>query len=275
MTTRTCTVGVAVLLGCSLSASAQTALPRSGALDSRVRPRSDASVVTARARSNAAVLLLRKRVENVDWIDTPFEEVIDWLKDESEGRANIVPRWGQLSIESLDRDTLVTLQLNNTTVADVLNEMVDQLSPDGEVTFRAVGNTLKISTKSDFDRKMYVRVYDATDILIRVYDFGEESPEIDLQQTGGGGGGGGGSGRSVFQGASGGSGSQGGEEAEDDLEERLEELRELIEQIIAPDSWDTSDTGGAGRIRIFNRSLIVYNTVEVHEMIAGPFSFGG
>lgn len=275
MTIRTCTVGVAVLLGCSLSALAQTALPRSGALDSQFRPTSDTPVVTARARPNAAVLLLRKRVESVDWSDTFFEVVIDWLKDESEGRVNVVPRWGQLSIESLDRDTLVTLQLNNTTVADVLNELVDQLSPDGEVTFRAVGNTLKISTRSDFDRKMYVRAYDATDLLFRVYDFGEESPRIDLQQTkSSGGGGGGGGGKSVFTGSGSGS-SQGGEQAEEDLRERLEELRELIEQIIAPDSWDTADTGGAGRIRIFNRSLIVYNTIEVHEMIAGPFSFGG
>jgi hypothetical protein len=275
MTIRTCTVGVAALLGCSLSALAQTALSRSGALDSQVRPRSDTSVITSRARPNAAVLLLRKRVENVDWDGTPFEVVIDWLKDESEGRVNVVPRWGQLSIESLDRDTLVTLQLNNTMVADVLNEMVDQLSPDGEVTFRAVGNTLKISTKTDFDRKMYVRVYDATDILFRVSDFGQESPRIDLQQTGGSGGGGGGGGQSVFQGAGGAGQSKGGEQAEQDMTERLEELRTMIEQIIAPDSWDTSDTGGAGRIRIFNRSLIVFNTIEVHEMIAGPFSFGG
>lgn len=59
------------------------------------------------------------------------------------------------------------------------------------------------------------------------------------------------------------------------MTERLEKLRELIEGVIAPESWDTSATGGAGRIRIFNRSLVVYNTIEVHEKIAGQFSFGG
>lgn len=273
MTTRICTVGVAVLLVCSLSVSAQTALSRSGASQADVQPRSGAAEARVRAHPDAALLLLRKRVENVDWIDTPFEEVIDWLKGESQGQVNVVPRWGQLSIESLDRDTLVTLQLNNTTVADVLNETVDQLSPDGAVTFQAVGNTLKISTKSDFDRKMYIRVYDATDILFRVWDFGQESPRIDLQKTGGGSGGGGG-GQSVFQGAGGAQSGQGGEQAEQDMTDRLEELREMIEQMIEPDSWDTSDTGGAGRIRIFNRSLIVHNTIEVHEKIAGQFSFG-
>ncbi len=203
MTKRIFTVGMAVLLGCSLSAYAQTALSRSDASQTRVRPRREPSVATVRTHTNAALVLLRKRVENVDWIDTPFEEVIDWIKSESEGQVNVVPRWGQLSIESLDRDTLVTLQLNNTTVANVLNETVDQLSPDGEVTFQAIGNTLKISTRSDFDRKMYVRTYDATDILFRIQDFGQEAPLIDLQQTGGGGGGGGGGGKNAWAAACG------------------------------------------------------------------------
>jgi hypothetical protein len=59
-------------------------------------------------------------------------------------------------------------------------------------------------------------------------------------------------------------------------------LRELIEQTIAPESWDltgsdspqTAGGGGTGRIRVFNTSLVVRNTIEVHEMIAGAFRFG-
>lgn len=277
MAGRICAGAVSALFVCSMSAWAQTGSSRSegGASLAAVNPAVTAA--TARPSANAAVALLRRRVESVDWLDQPFEEVITWLKDNGEGQVNVVPRWGPLSVESVDRDTLVTLQLNNTTVGQVLNETMDQLSEDGEVTFRGVGNTLKISTKADFGRKMYVRIYDATDILFRVPNFGRTAPIIDLQRTGGrgGAGGGGGGGQSVFSGS--GSGSQqeeAGEQAEQELQERLEELRTLIEETIVPDSWDTADVGGPGRIRVFNRSLVVYNTIEVHEMIAGGFVFG-
>jgi len=232
---------------------------------------------TVRSASHAAAALLAKRIESVDWLDMPFEEVIAWLKTESEGHVNIVPRWGPLSVESVDRDTLVTLQLNNTTVAEVLIEVMDQLSEEGALRFRGTDNKLRISTRTDFDRKMYVRIYDTTDILFRVPDFGETAPIIDLQRTGGSGGGGGGSGggQSVFSGSSSTDQEEGGEQAEQDLREHLETLRTLIEETIAPDTWDTGDVGGRGRIRIFNRSLVIVNTIEVHEMIAGRFAFGG
>jgi hypothetical protein len=47
----------------------------------------------------------------------------------------------------------------------------------------------------------------------------------------------------------------------------------MIREVIAPETW--SENGGRGRIQVFNRSLIILASVEVHEMIAGPFSFGG
>ncbi len=274
MTKRMCTVSVTVLLGISMSAPGQTALPRSGALRTSGSDRV-ARAATARAPSYAAMQLLRKPVENIDWLDTPFEEVVDWLKAEGEDRVNVVPRWGQLSVESVDRDTLVTLQLNNTTVAEVLNEALENVSPDGEVRYQGIAHRLTISTRADFDRKMHVRIYPVADIMFHVPDFGRTAPNIDLQQTTSGGQGG--SGQSVFQGGAGsgqGGGEQSGQQAQQRLQERLGELRQLIEEVIAPDSWDTANTGGLGRIRIINRSLVVFNTIEVHEMIAGRFSFG-
>lgn len=268
MKSRTLSIAVIALSGMTLNVGAQT--PKV----SRDGRSGDLGNVTRRASSNSAIRLLRKSVENVDWLDTPFEEVISWLKDESEGRVNIVPRWGQLSVEGVDRDTLVMLQLNNGTVAEVLTETLEHIAPGGELRFRAVGNNLKISTRTDFDRKMYVRVYDVTDILTKVPDFGRTAPNIDLQNQQGGGGGGGG-GRSVFQGGSQGGQESSGEQAEQELEERLMELRDIIQLVIEPTSWDTSTTGGLGTIQIFNRMMIVRNTIEVHEAIGGYFSLGG
>lgn len=242
--------------------------------------------------TNAAVQLLRKNVETIDWVDKPFEEVLQWLKDQGENRVNIVPRWNPLGVESVARETYVNLQLNNTVVGDVLNETITQLSEDGEIRFRASGNTLTISTKADLERQMYVRIYDATDLLMRVPDFGRSAPQIDLQQAGQqsrGGSGGGGSGQSVFGGAGGGQTNEdeeGGQQGEQELLRRLGELRNIILRSVYPESWEdtvvqtgqgpqfnTPAGGGKGRISIYNRALIVYNTIEVHEAIAGYFNY--
>lgn len=269
-----CRVVLLAMVGYSLTASGQTV--SSGSVDRERAGLAGAVTRTPQFEANTAAAVLNKRVENVEWLETPFEEVINWLKTEGEDRISVVPRWQQLSIEGVDPDTLVTLQLSYTTVAEVLAEALDNISPDGELAFHAIGNTLKISTKADFDRKLYIRVYDVTDVLFRVEDMGEDAPLIDLQRTtGGGGGGGGGSGQSVFSGSSSKAArGRGGEQAEQEYLDRLERLAENIQAIIAPDTWDTGQVGGRGRIRAINRSLVVYNTIEVHEIITGYFAFG-
>ena len=184
---------------------------------------------TGRPDRNPAIALLRKNIDKIDWVDKPFEEVVSWLWAESDERVNIIPRWNALSVDSVDADTTVNLQLSGITVADILNETIQQLSEDGEVHYRAQGNKLTISTKSDFGRKLELRIYDASDILFPVPNFGREAPLIDLSQTtssgGGGGGGGGGSGRTVFGTGGGGTKQQGGEREEQQLEERLDDGR--------------------------------------------------
>ena len=250
------------------------------------------ATIPAAVSSRAAETLLRKRVDTIDWTDKTFEDVLDWLRDNGEGRVNIVPKWGPLGVENVNRETTVTLQLNNTTVADVLNEALEQLSEDGEIRYRGIDNKLTISTRQDFERKLYVRVYNATDLLFRVPDFGRGAPIIDLQRSagrgGGGAGGGGGGGQSIFGGAGGGQSgnedNESGQQAEQEIEQRLTKLRELIQRTIAPETWDLTGiqgastqaaaAGGRGRIEIYSRSLVISNTIEVHEAIAGAFSFG-
>lgn len=231
----------------------------------------------ARPSQNAAAALLRKRVEKVEWVDTPFEDVIDWLKDQGEGMINVLPRWNALSVESIDQDTLVTLELVHMTVAEILIETLEQIMTGSEIGFRAHGNTLKISTEPDFDRKLHVRIYDLTDLTHEIRSYLEFAPTISLQQAGQGGGSGGGGTQSPFQSSGGGSGNlqQQGDETEQDIEDRLTELQTLIPQMIEPASWSTSIPPGPGTIAIYQRSLIVNNTVKVHEQLAGYFLRGG
>lgn len=264
-------VGVGAVCAVAASASAQSVTFPADAVANIQSP-------TQRATSPAAQLL-QKKVDSIDWVERTFEEVVDWITGEGNDRVNVIVRWGPLNVEGVGRETLVTLRMTNSTVAQVLNETLEQLSESGELAYRAFGNTLWLSSRSDFGRKLYLRVYDVTDILFHVPDFGREAPIIDLQQASrsgasSGGGGGGGGGQGVFGGSSTGQGQeQGGEQAEKKLEDQIKELRDLIERVVAPESWQQG--GGRGQIDVFNRSLIVYNTIEVHEMIAGQFSFGG
>ncbi|MCH7632253.1 MAG: hypothetical protein IIB59_03485, partial [Planctomycetes bacterium] len=142
--------------------------------------------------ANAVADVLSERVDSVDWVDRTFEEVIQWVRERGDARINIVPRWNHLGVEGISRDSLVTLQLNNTNVADVLNEALMQLSDSDEVRYRGLRNKLTISTRADFERKLHTKVYDVTDILFQVPDFGQGAPLIDLKRAAASGGGGGG-----------------------------------------------------------------------------------
>jgi len=237
------------------------------------------TVLPYRPMGEPVLRLLRKRVESVEWSETTFDDVLDWLRDQSDGQVNVVAAWKQLSPENVSPETLVSVSLSNVTVADVLDEVINELSEEHTVGYHGFENKIKFSSRSDFDRTLYVRVYNVTDLLFRVPNFGQGAPQIDLQQTKSSAGGGGG-GQSVFSGGSSGGREQeeGGQQAETRNEQELDRLRQKIKISIAPDSWREVSPqaqglggGGRGEIEIIQQSLVVTNTIEVHEQIAGAF----
>ncbi len=266
--TRCCVGAAIVVLAFSVPALAQRSPGSEG-----LATFSTEAAATARSTVAPVYTLLAKRVDEVDWDEITFEEVIDWLRDESEDRVSVVPRWNALEVQDVNRDRLITLSLGRATIGDILTETLDQLSETGEVTFRGQGNILRISTREDFNRKLELRVYDVTDILFRFPDFARSAPEIDLQQQTGGA-----QAQQSSQPVFRGSGGQGGEElserGENDPQEILDELVELIRDMVAPESWSEGAQGaGRGVIRPLNRrQIVVLNTIDVHEMIAGYFA---
>jgi hypothetical protein len=247
-------------------ASAQTSSPAdSSATHSASREESPRAPIL----KNAAIGVLRKRVERVEWSDQPLELVIEWLRQQ--GDANVVVNWNAMSFAGVERESLVTLSMRNTSVAEVLNEVLEQMAQDQAepLRYRGVGNTIRISTARDFDRKLYLRVYDGTDLLFKIPSF-TDAPEIDLQQQQQSGGqGGGGQSQPVFT-TTGGSGEdERGGEQDREIEERIKQLRELIEDSIEPDVWDIN--GGKATVRAFNKQLVIRAPIEVHEQIAGLF----
>lgn len=250
------------------SASAQTPSPRPVRPDRFAPAARQASVPHRCDSDDTAIALLRKKVDRIDWTNAPFEDVIRWLRAECDERTNIVPRWHRLRGVNVDIDTPVTLKIKHTTVADVLHEVIDQLAPDRAVAYRAIGNKLIISTRADFEARMVLRVYDVTDIVVDIPDLGGDAPTIELEQTAAAGGG-----RSPLRTT--GATSTSGEQTEQEIRSRLEELARRIQRVIAPESWETEGADGQGRIEIFGRSLWVYNSLEVHQQIAGSAIPGG
>jgi hypothetical protein len=205
--------------------------------------------------------VLNKVVEEVDWDEMPLEEALDWVTDQ--GPINVVVRWRALEDAGIDRDSPITLRLKGTTVGTVLSEVLEQVSDLEEVRFRGEGEILRISTRADLNRKMYLRTYNVTDLLLEVRDF-TDGPAIDIQQASGGGRGGGG--QPVFSGSGGGGGDR---EDEDQMEERLEDLIDVIKTSVEPLSWQES--GGEGTIVGMNHHIVVRNSLDVHVQLGGMF----
>ncbi len=144
-----------------------------------------------RRRIAPAVATLNKRVDSVDWDDTPLESVIEWLREQGP-KTNVIVVWRALEAQGIDADTPVTLKFRDARVGQILDEALNQVADGAELRFRGSGNTIKISTRDDFNRKLYVRAYDVSDLIFQVPDF--KGPSVDVTGGGGGGGSGGGAG---------------------------------------------------------------------------------
>ena len=125
---------------------------------------------------------------------------------------------------------------------------------------------MTISTAEDLSREKITRVYDVADLLVRVPTIPNRM-SIDLtqlsQQAGQGGGGGG---QSIF-GGGGGSMQDNDDRVREGNNEDIEELINLIIQTVEPDSW--ADNGGTGTIHAYNKLLVVYNSILVHQKLGG------
>ncbi|UCF34109.1 MAG: hypothetical protein JSV78_02140, partial [Phycisphaerales bacterium] len=159
---------------------AQTSPPRASS-----PPQSDPDA--GRADEGEAVRVLRTAVQDLTWEEVTFEYVIGWLR--GLGEVNVVVDFDALRAVGVDADSTVTLVIRRATVAEVLNEVLDQLADAEEVRYRATGPWIRISTAEEFDRRLHVRVYNVVDLLMNPPHF-TNAPQIDLsvaQQAGGSG----------------------------------------------------------------------------------------
>ncbi|NOX58283.1 MAG: hypothetical protein GXP29_05415, partial [Planctomycetes bacterium] len=114
---------------------------------------------TTSRRVSPAVATLNKRVDSIDWDDLPLESVIEWLREQGP-KTNVIVVWRALEAQGIDADTPVTLRFRDARVKQILSEALEQVADGSELRFRGSGNSIKISTRADFNRKLYVRAYD-------------------------------------------------------------------------------------------------------------------
>jgi hypothetical protein len=184
--------------------------------------------------------VVHKPVSRIDWDEVPIKEIFQWLREQ--GFENVVPVWRKLRREGVTADTPVTLTMANTAVGKVLSEALDQLSD--ELRWRVMGNVLRISTRRDFEKDLYTKVYELSKESDDMPDFW---PGCSKGLT------------------------IGVEESHYTREERLDAVRDMVISTVAPDSW--AGNGGVGSIELIYEanSMIVRNTPEVHVMLDSDF----
>lgn len=197
------------------------------------------------SESDVLRTVLNQRVRSIEWEKKPLKDVFQWVRDQApdgHGPINVVPRWRVLKEAGAYADDRVSLVMEHTTVGEILVEAMDQLS--GSLMYRGMGGTLRISTKEDFARDMYIKRYELR--LLIDYSLGMDDPR-------------------VIRG-----GARDLAAAIRILEDAVcPDISRLILNLIEPSSW--SERGGPGVIVCGGTTIVIVNSPEVHEMIGGPF----
>lgn len=222
--------------------------------------------------------LLNKHIDRVYWDDAPFEQIVDWLRKQStrHGKINVIAQWRALAAVGVDAQSEVSLELENVSVADVLEEVLDQLSGADPLLYTVRKNVLKVSTRSAIRRKMYTLTYDIGAVLAQARASRMPSGIAIGQQTrlgratanqGGTGGG--------FETAEVGTtrlgevGDEGDNDDRADADEIIEQFTNWIQTTVEPKTWQIN--GGNGTLFVFNDMLTVRNSADVHAHLGGTF----
>ena len=237
---------------------------------------------------------LEKRLPELKFDGTPFEDVIDFLRDMT--GANIFVNWKALETAGIDRKAPVTARLRDVKFSKVLTTVLGSVSADpaNRLDYTVDEGVITISTATELSGAVLTRVYDITDLVIDI-------PTINQNNGGGGGGGGGGfgggggnsggsrggssggsrggssggssGGGGMFGGGGGGSSSSGnssgggGGNNQFDRQGRVQDVAQLMLDTVTPDSW--IENGGTGSVRPspLNQQLIITQTPENHRKI--------
>ena len=202
------------------------------------------------------------KIGRVDFQQTALESAIQYFRDIAP--VNIFVNWKVLNTIGVFRDTPIDLQLSGVSIGHALELTLEDAGGEVPLAYIIDRGVIHIATRKYLARKIYVKVYDIADLLVRIPSFAN-APNFSLSQATQSGSGG--SGGDIFKDA----------EEEDEKEamskrERTERLEDVVRETIEPNSWDAA--GGRGRIRFFGDNMIVSANYFIHQQLGAGHVIG-
>ena len=213
---------------------------------------------------------LHQRIPKLDFDDTEFSSVVTFLRETS--GLDIDPHWAALDAAGLgggnSKTAKVSVHLTDKTFETVLNVILDKLG-GGQTDLKFIVDkegTVLISTKEDLstDRYKSARVYDISDLLVRVPMIPGPVLDLGASTPGGGGNGGGGGGTGIF-----GSNSASGSNTLDNnptKQQMIDAISNAITNSVEPESWKPN--GQVGSLTQFAGGLVIQQTADAHAKIS-------
>ena len=101
----------------------------------------------------------------------PFGQVMDDLR--SQLTINMIVYWPQIELDQIDRDTPVTLELENVSAYTVLNAILNYVSSGslGKLDFVVNQGVMEIGLKGQLTERRVVRVYYIADLMQERSDY--------------------------------------------------------------------------------------------------------
>ena len=134
------------------------------------RPRVRPSSTRPTTSQGVYQYLARKRL-SVAYSEMPFGQVMDELR--SQMTINMIVYWPQIELDQIDRDTPVTLELENVSAYTVLNAVLNYVSSSslGKLDFVVNQGVLEIGLKGQLTERRVVRVYYIADLMQERSDY--------------------------------------------------------------------------------------------------------
>lgn len=208
-------------------------------------------------------------IDEVIFDQAPARDVFNWWASKVD--VPMVIDWDGMALEGINPDQGITLDLNTVPAKILLGVMMRQVSPDVELIYEVTPWYVQVMTKRQANRNPVLRVYDVSDMVMRVPNF-TNAPSFDLNDalsntsSGGSGNSGGGSG------GSGGIFTENEDSDNDDAPTKTESgenIADLIRKTIEPDIWQENG-GPYASVRFYDGRLIVNAPLYVHRQIGIP-----
>ncbi len=210
------------------------------------------------AADKAVLAEMENKKLPASFADNTLEDVLDFVR--TVANINMDVNWESLQDIGIERDTLVTLNLQPLPAKIVLDRVLEKVSPDSfsRANWAVNDGILVVASEEALRKNTFIEIYDIRDLLFQIPNY-RDVPQLNLNSVirqGQGGGGGG-----IFQ--------QAQNEAGDALTaaELMIQITDIIQTNVDFDGWQ--DNGGdTGRIQTLNDNLIITNTARNHREIS-------